>query len=183
MAATHPGGRNILEEIRRIAEERGVTPCQALYAVTLAALADAHMLNQATVNFLASRAAPRLHAYLKAKGLLRSDGSTTLARLQALVESLNKALGIGPRAEVREIGDDVYEVGLGGEKCRYCPRGVGLAEIPWAACPFPKLLEGIARLEGLQAEALVLETPRGKAYIQRRGELCWLRLRVAEPSH
>ncbi len=177
------GSQELYEKIRRIAEERGVTPCQALYAVTLAALADAHILNQATVNFLASHAAPRLHAYLKAKGLLRSEGSTTLARLENLLRSLNEALGIGPRVEARKIGDDVYELGLGGERCRYCPRGVGLAEIPWAACPFPKLVESIARLEGIQAEALPVETPKGRSLIMRRGDLCWIRLHVAEPSH
>ncbi len=164
--------------VKEIAEKRGVTPCQALFAVFLASLADAEILNQATVNYLAKTAAPRLHAYLRSMGLLDSSGATTRERIENLVRSLNRALEIGPEPVVEEKEPGLYEVGLGGDGCRYCPRGVGLAQIPWPACPFPRILEGILRREGIRVTALPRDTEKGRSYVVKRGSLCWILLRV-----
>jgi hypothetical protein len=163
------------DKIRRVAEERGVTPCQALFAVFLASLAEARILNQATVNFLAKNAAPKLYAYMKAMGLLPEPTGNQVEDTRRLIEAVNKALEAGPEPVVETPEPGVLLVGIGGSKCRYCPRGVGLAEIPWTACPFPRLIEGMLRAYGVEAR---LETVEEGKLVARREGLCWLRLRL-----
>ena len=170
-------GMNSSNRVREIVEKRGVTPCQAFFAVMLASLADANILNQATVNYLSRTAAPRLHAYLRAMGLIDSRGASTRERIENALKSLNDALGIGPEPVVREKDRGLYEAGIGGDGCRYCPRGVGLAEIPWTACPFPRLIEGILRLEGIEVEAVPQEVKGIKSFVVKREGLCRILLR------
>lgn len=169
------GGEDLSRRIRAVAEERGVTPCQALFAVFLASLAEANILNQATANFLAKTAAPRLYDYLQAMGLLPEPGGDAERDTEALLRAVNEALGVGPRLVVEKAGEGVVEVGLGGDGCRYCPKAVGLAEIPWTACPFPRLLEGLLRRHGVEARAVPHE---GGGLVEKREGLCWIRLRV-----
>ncbi len=164
--------------MKKVATERGVTPCQALFAVFLASLSEAKMLNQATANFLAKSAAPKLYAYLRAMDLLPEPTGDPRHDAEELVKALNRALEIGSRVEI-EVHGDTMLIGLGGDECRYCPKSVGLAEIPWAACPFPKLLEGLLRSHGVDA---TVEPQRGedgqlRLVVKRQG-LCWIKLRL-----
>ena len=169
-----------IEKIVRNVHERRITPCHALFASFLAALEDAGVLNQAVVNFMAKRAGRNLHAYLKVMKLLRSDGGTSFERFKSLVESVNDALAIGERVEVHLRDGDTVLVGLGGRFCRYCPKGVGLAEIPGTACPFPRLIEAIARLEGLNVSYEPFSGPEGRvAAVRKEGGLCWIQYRIA----
>ncbi len=169
-----------LEKIIKNVEERGLTPCHALFASYLAALADAGVLNQAVVNFMAKRAGRNLHAYLKVMKMLRSDGDTVVERFANLVRSLNDALAIGKHVKVQVQGDDTVLVGLGGRFCRYCPKGVGLAEIPGTACPFPRLIEAIAQLEGINVRYEPFTESNGKVVaVRKEPDLCWIRYRVA----
>ncbi len=165
------------QQLRRIIEERGLTPCHAFFASFIASLSEAGILNQAVVNFLAKHTAGVLHGYLKAMGFLNLAGAKGVAGFKKLVEDLNNALGIGERVEFREE-DNVVEVGIGGDKCRYCPRGVGRAEIPGTACPFPRLIEALARLEGLDAVYRPREVNGRVEPLRREAGLCWIRYEV-----
>jgi len=166
------------ERAKRVAEERGVKPCQALFASFLAALAEANMLNQATANFLARSAAPKLYAYLYAMGFVPERAGDPLEDTRRLVEAVNRALEIGDEVRVEPREGGLVLVGIGGSRCRYCPRGVGLAEIPWIACPFPKLLEGLLRLHGVDATVEPQEVEGQRRLIAKRRGLCWIKLRI-----
>ena len=178
-AAGGAGGRPSLDDVRRRVEERGLTPCHAFFACFLASLAEMNILNQAVANLLAKKAAGKVLLYLEAMDALHvpEDGSPA-ERFVKLVESVNEALGIGPRVEHRVLDGGVVEVGLGGSRCRYCPKGVGGAEIPGTACPFPRLFEHMARMKGINVS---LEKANG-GLIEKRGGLCWIRYRVQAPS-
>jgi hypothetical protein len=173
----------INDKIVNVIRQRAPNPCQALFAVFLAGLADAGVLNQAVTNFLAKSAAPRLHAYLKAMNLVHAEGKNNTERLKNLLENLNSALEIGPKVELHVVSNDsAVEVGLGGDGCKYCPRAVGLAEIPWAACPFPKLIEGLARREGIPATAVPRRTRQGLSYVEKKNGLCWITIKLGNEN-
>jgi hypothetical protein len=167
-----------LEELRRIVEERKLTPCHAFFASFIASLAEAGILNQAVTNFMARHAATILHSYLKAMGMLKAEGGNSAERLESLVRRLNAALGIGNRVEFRRLNSRELLVGIGGEKCRYCPRAVGRAEIPGTACPFPRLIEALAHLEGVKATYKPIVVNGQPKALKREAGLCWIRYRL-----
>lgn len=168
-----------LTRLRRVAEERKLTPCHAFFASFIASLSEAGILNQAVVNFMAKRAAQVLYGYLKAMGMVGSEGSNELERFESFVRSLNDALGIGERVEFKVEDSGEVLVGIGGSRCRYCPKGVGQAEIPGTACPFPRLIEALANLEGIRVAYEPLKDANGhQQALRREGGLCWIRYRL-----
>ncbi|NOZ89085.1 MAG: hypothetical protein GXO15_04085 [Crenarchaeota archaeon] len=168
-----------LEETRRKVVERGLSPCHAFFACILASLAEINALNQAVANFMAKKAAPKIHKYLTAMGKLHVTGNTPVERLESLVKQLNEALEISPEAVVKTEPDGTILVGIGGgRRCRYCPKGVGEAQIPGTACPFPRLIEHLARLEGIDLELVIQRVNGHFEEVRREDKLCWIKYRI-----
>jgi len=170
---------NRLARIAEVARQRGVKPCQALFATFLAGLTEAGILNQATVNLLAKSAAPKLYEYLRALDYLPEPSGEPVRDLVELSRRLYEVFEIGGGFEYKTLGENVVEIGFGGDGCRYCPKGVGLAEIPWTACPFPRLYEQIVNLYGVKARLQPQKAENGsKRLVVRRSGKCWFRFEV-----
>ena len=164
-----------LEELRRVVEERGLTPCHVFFASYLAALNAAGILNQALVDFLARHAAETLHAYLLAMGRI-GEGDAP----EKLVDETLDALQWGEWS-VEKHGDElVLRVVTG--KCRYCPKGVGRAELPSTACPLPKLLEAMLRRAGYAASVEQVEERGHRRELVKEGGVCVIRYRLQGSS-
>ena len=143
-------------------------PPQAFFALFLAAAADAGILNQGSISFFAKYVAPRLRDYLVAMNLYEKPEGSIEEKLRVILGSLNKALEISTEASIELSGDEVI-MRIRGDRCRYCPKGVGLAEIPGTACPFPKLFEELARLEGIELR-LVARREKGRVQVIEKKE-------------
>jgi len=170
--------RSFEEELKKIAQERRLTPCHAFFASFLASLSEAGVLNQAIVNFMAKHAASIIRGYLKALNLLKVEGESAVEKFKSLVVQLNKALEIGDKVGFKVEDARTVYIGVGGSSCRYCPRGVGRAEIPGTACPFPRLIEALARMEGIEATYTpIVENGQPKA-LKREGGLCWIKYKL-----
>ena len=166
-----------LDKLREVVQERNVKPPQAFFALFLAAAADAGILNQGSISFFAKYVAPRLRDYLVAMNLYEKPEGSAEEKLRAILSSLNKALEISTEASIELSGDEVI-MRIRGDKCRYCPKGVGLAEIPGTACPFPKLFEELARLEGIDLR-LVTRREKGRVQvIEKRKGYCTARYKL-----
>ncbi len=172
--------KDSLEKIKEAARKRGVKPCQALFATFLAGLTEAGILNQATVNLFARSAAPKIYAYLEALGYLPPRVGEPLDDLIKLSKTIYEIFEIGGGFEYRILEDGkVIEIGFGGDGCGYCPRGVGLADIPWTACPFPRLYEQLVKIHGVKARLEKQITENGSMrLVVRRGGKCWFRFRL-----
>jgi hypothetical protein len=134
--------------------ERKITPQHALFALYLAAGAHTGILNQGAVSMFARYVAPRLKLYLEALGYKFPEAGEKdqVKMLSEIVATLNKALSISDEIRIVKEGEDTVSLIVLGEKCRYCPKGVGLAEIPGTLCPFPYLVAELARLHGIELE-------------------------------
>ncbi len=155
-------------ELRKVIEERGLTPCHVFFASYLAALHSAGILNQALVDYLARHAAETLHAYLEAMGRLGGEKKPS-----DVVNHTLDALEWGEWSI--EEKDAQLIVKIVTSKCRYCPKGVGRAELPGTACPLPKLLEAMLREAGFNA---VVERVEDRRELVKEGGLCIIRYRL-----
>ncbi len=165
------------EEVKRIVEERGVTPCQAFFATFLAAFHASGVLSQGVVNLVATHAAETLQAYLRAMNLLKVEGSTPAEKMASLIDSVLSALEWG-EWRVEPQGDRVV-LRVKTSKCRYCPKGVGRGQLPGTACPLPKLIERLANLEGIHAQ-LVYRREKGRvSSLEKSGGECVIEYRVS----
>ncbi len=138
-----------LSEVKRVIEERGITPCHAFFATFIAAFHASGVLTQGVVNLVATHAAETLDAYLRAMGLIRVNGSTPEERMGSLIDSVLGALEWGEWSV--EKGKGLVRLRVKTSKCRYCPKGVGRGQLPGTACPLPKLIERLANIEGINA--------------------------------
>ena len=162
--------RNIdLDYVKRTVTSRKIAPCEALFATLLSALAEEGLLTQGSVNYIVRRMVPAFHTYLKVLGYLSNIGSQSneIEKFRVILVDVNEALKLGNRVSLEKINESIIRTCFGGSTCRYCPKGVGLAEVQGSVCPFPRLLEGIARLEGVPISLI-----RKPTIIRRIGELC-----------
>lgn len=162
--------RNInLDYIRRTITSRKIAPCEALFATLLSALAEEGLLTQGTINYIIGKMTPTFHSYLKVLGYLDNvaSQSSEIEKFKAILVSVNEALKLGSKVNLEKIDENIIRACFGGSTCRYCPKGVGLAEIQGSVCPFPRLFEGIAKLEGISIRLVQKPT-----VIKRIGELC-----------
>lgn len=168
--------RNIdLDYVKHTATSRKIAPCEALFATLLSALAEEGLLTQGSVNYIARRMIPAFYTYLKVLGYLgnTSSQSNEIEKFRAILVSVNEALKLGDKVSLEKIDENTIRACFGGSTCRYCPKGVGLAEIQGSVCPFPRLLEGIAELEGVPVRLIHKPT-----VIKRVGELCCTEYRL-----
>ncbi|SMP06637.1 hypothetical protein SAMN06265339_0394 [Desulfurobacterium pacificum] len=105
----------------------------------IAGLNEFGVLNQAIVDFSAERAGKYLVNYLKAVDSGVEGDCSVEERVEKVLNRLNEELGIGKLSV--EGSDGKVKVKILSSSCRFCPKGIGEAELEGTLCPFPKLFE------------------------------------------
>jgi hypothetical protein len=122
--------------------ERELRPQHILVASILAGLNEMGMINQASVNVASRRAGRYLADYTKATGRsgLAAEIVTRAEKIRALVEKLDELLELGTRVRLGATTQGI-EIAIISMGCKFCPKGVGEAELKGALCPYPGLVE------------------------------------------
>jgi hypothetical protein len=125
-------------------KERELEAFHIIIASFLSGFSEIGVLNQAVVNSVVKKMAERLMTWFRLHkldpGILPED--TPVVRIKKTSEFLNTILRLAQQVETIET-DEGPMVSITGNTCRICPIGVGEAEIPGTACPFPALIQNI----------------------------------------
>jgi len=120
--------------------ERELEAHHIFLAAFLAGLNEMGMLNQASVNMAARRAGKYLAEYARTREDLPGPEFSTAETATKLIAFLDSILGLGTTIEIRAEGEEaICRVLSSG--CRFCPKGVGEAELEGTLCPYPGLIE------------------------------------------
>ena len=150
-------------------KERDLGVYHYLTASLLGGLADLGLLNQGSANLVGRRTGERLADFLV------SEGITPTGNPENDLKIIMEKIGIAKEFQVVEE-DDKLAVEIPAPLCRYCPKGVGGAEIPGTACPLPGMFEaflavygdGDWKLEAYEGRPLVKEDDNCKIRYVRK---------------
>ncbi len=158
--------KGLLDQI----EKRELNPYHVFMASFLAGLHSMGMLNQATVTVAARGAGRKMALYLQAKGDLPPLRGTLMEKAATLIEHLQKVMPLGMQVQVEVKGDEV-EVKVEGATCKFCPKGVGGAELEGTLCPYPALLASFADAL-LCSEGGIKVKPQGRRPLVKEAGVC-----------
>lgn len=127
-------------ELRDKIEKRELLPYHIFMASFLAGLNEMGMLNQASVNVASRRAGKYLAEYIRAKGVFQPESTSRFDKARQLINHLDSLLQLGTKLLV-EAGPDGTECAVISMGCKFCPKGVGEAELKGTLCPYPGLIE------------------------------------------
>lgn len=128
-------------DFERKIDERKLNACHVFMATMLGKLAEKGFLNQGALNILMPEIAKKLSIYLKHKyGEFKSDNPEEL--IKEIIEKL--IIELDPFIDYKiEINDSKITIAINSSTCKFCPKGVGEAEIPGILCSFPQLFKEI----------------------------------------
>ncbi|NPA14684.1 MAG: hypothetical protein GXN97_05815 [Aquificae bacterium] len=128
----------MVENIFQLAKERHLTPMHILFATALGELANKGALNQGTAILVGKAAGKNLAKYLK--GLAAETGENIPTEPSEAARLLIKLINLVEDYKVNSSNKG-FKVDIKTNKCKYCPKGVGGAEIHGTVCPFPGVIE------------------------------------------
>jgi len=121
-------------------EERALNANNVFIASFLAGLNEFGILNQAVMNIASRRAGKYLAMFIEAKNPIKVDESKDIKeQCEQVLAFLNSILSISDVNVEKEY--DSIVVKIRNSKCKFCPKGVGEAELEGTICPFPGLVE------------------------------------------
>ena len=137
--------------------ERNLKASHVFIATFIGKMAEGGFLNKGVLNIVIPPVAEKLAEYLKFKhSLLNSSNVPVEDKIKRTLEILKEELD--PFAKyVVSINGNKVNIAIESNKCKFCPKGVGGAEIPGILCMFPMLIKGI--LEGIIGEHFVVNIP------------------------
>jgi hypothetical protein len=158
-------------------EERALRPHHIMVASMLAGLNEMGMLNQASVNVASRRAGRYLSDYAKARESLDSlaAGLSRTEKVHRLVRLLDELLELGTQVEVVEA-DTGFDVGILSAGCKFCPKGVGEAELKGALCPYPGMIEEFINAF-LSPEEKIKLVSIDRRQLRKKGDNCSMLIR------
>lgn len=127
-----------MKDIFKLAKERHLTPQHIACASFLGELANEGVLNQGNALLAGRVAGKNLAQYVK--GLAQESGEELPNTPKEAAEFLIRLINMTDDYKVLEEGKKLI-VGIRTSMCKYCPKGVGGAEISGTVCPFPGTLE------------------------------------------
>lgn len=126
---------------------RELEACHVIVASLLSGFSEIGVLNQGVVNNITKKLASNLKAWFDATGrnpgIQQEDSSSV--RIKKIFQIMNETLNFAGEVSIQETPNDPAIL-ITSSKCRICPIGVGEAEIPGTACPFPGLITYLAKL-------------------------------------
>ncbi len=141
-------------EIKELIDERQLSQWHLMIASLLGSLASQQgMFNQAFLNRLLKHSMDKfiipyfqtLSSYQSACDTAK-NGATIAQRLKPVVAFMDDVFELAGQVEVIEKDNDHATFRVGSSGCRFCPIGVGKAELAPGDtfCPFPTMLEETA---------------------------------------
>jgi hypothetical protein len=134
------------EHMKKNIENRKIGPEQVYSASLIAGMSSFGILNQAVVSSAAEQMGNDLADYCIVSqpdvvSTLKSDTENDIAALfKKSLDILQSLLQIS--GEIRYSDESgSMTVLIRASQCRYCPKGVGRAELTGTLCPFPSLIE------------------------------------------
>lgn len=122
-------------------DRRDLKACHVLLASMLGELANKGFLNQGVLNTLIPKIADKLAIYIKHKYReMETDDLNSLIKntIEKIINELDAFINY-------KIYVENYKVTLiiDGSTCKFCPKGVGGAQLPGILCLFPQLFKEI----------------------------------------
>ncbi|OMH40856.1 hypothetical protein [Desulfurobacterium indicum] len=136
-------------------------------ASLLAGLNEFGILNQGIINLTGGRIGDFLFQFAKVKGFAISPFLSLEEQVKKAIVFLNERLRIG-KVFVEFAGEDFF-IKVYSSSCRFCPKGVGEAELEGTLCPFPKIFERFLELSCRNGIVVVPEDIDMKTLVKREG--------------
>lgn len=137
--------------------ERNLKASHVFIATFIGKMAEGGFLNKGVLNLVIPSVAEKLAEYLKFRyETLNNSDVSVEEKIKKTLEILKGELD--PFAKyVVSINGNKINIAIESSKCKFCPKGVGGAEIPGILCMFPMLIKGI--LEGVTGEKFEVNIP------------------------
>ncbi|MCK4806678.1 MAG: hypothetical protein KAT09_03480 [Candidatus Aegiribacteria sp.] len=165
--------------------KRGHNAESIFFASFIAGLNSFGILNQAVVN-LASRRAGKYLARLgeltdfSESDMLKGAKMKVEAKFDKSLKVLNKVLPISEDIEMKKDNEDIL-ISIRNSTCKFCPKGVGEAELKGTLCPFPSLIESFNN-EIWKSEDIQLVKERATPLMVKEGDWCIFKFRIKKDS-
>ncbi len=152
--------------------ERNLNKWNVLVASLIAGFDRLGVLSQAVVNKDMQVVADKLARFFKVKGNVpQVDPSASFEEnLRRIIEFLDRELELAGESSVEAEGDQLT-FKVVGSTCHFCPKGVGEAELPGTACPYPALIMEFAN-KFLPDDQKVEVVQQGRNYLKKEGGVC-----------
>ena len=141
-------------EIKAIINDRQLSQWHLMIASLLGSLASQHgMFNQAFLNRILKHSMenfilPYFETLPEFQEAIKKipSGSSLQERLKPAVEFIDSVFELAGQIEIIEQGQDHAVLKVGSSGCRFCPIGVGKADMAagMTFCPFPTMIEETA---------------------------------------
>ncbi|OPL17683.1 MAG: hypothetical protein AVO35_08420 [Candidatus Aegiribacteria sp. MLS_C] len=160
-----------MADMKQNIDERKLAPEHIFAATMIAGISSFGILNQAVMAAAARQIGKDLAEYHAAtRGGKAVSGGSVDEVLNASLEELQSLLQITDSVKTERDGDVIY-LKINANKCRYCPKGVGRAELSGTLCPFPTLVEEFVNaLNGRKVVTTLKE--RGVALLTKEEGWC-----------
>ncbi|WP_457569599.1 hypothetical protein [Desulfurobacterium sp.] len=158
-------------------EKRDLKAENVFVASLLAGLNEFGILNQGIINLTGGRIGEFLFQFAKVKGFAISPFLSLEEQVKKAVRFLNEHLQIGEIA-VEFSGKDFF-IKIASSCCRFCPKGVGEAELEGTLCPFPKVFERFLELSCCNGIVVVPEGIDMKTLVKNDG-FCMIHYRYVK---
>ena len=123
--------------------ERKLTGIHILVATFLGKMAEHGYLNQGALNLVIPEVTKNLVEYLKFKYPMSiNDNMSEEEKIKKVMEILISELDPFPQPLI-SLKNDKIDIAIETNKCKFCPIGVGGAELPGTLCMFPELIKQI----------------------------------------
>ncbi len=141
-----------------------------MFATFMAGFNEFGILNQAVMNHASRRAGAFLAEFFR-----ETQHEKLPDNFVGLLELLNSTLGICDDFIIQRNSDG-YRVSIATEKCRFCPVGVGGAELEGTICPFPGLFESF--INGVLDNNAIKLVPVNRRFLLKNDGFCNIIYRI-----
>jgi hypothetical protein len=165
--------------------KRGLNAESIFFASFIAGLNSFGILNQAVINIASRRSGKYLAQLAELTDFSESDllNGTKLSienKFETSLKVLKKVLPISKDIEMKMDNEDIV-IGIRNSTCKFCPKGVGEAELKGTLCPFPSLLESFNN-EIWKSEDVQLIKERAIPIMVKEDDWCIFKFRIKKDS-
>ncbi len=152
--------------------ERNLNKWNVLVASLIAGFDRLGVLSQAVVNKDMQVVADKLARFFKVKNNVPeiNPSASFQENLKKVIEFLDEELQLAGETTI-EATDSEITFNVVGSTCHFCPKGVGEAELPGTACPYPALIMEFAN-KFLPEDQKVEVVQQGRNYLKKEGGMC-----------